>query len=146
MNSLSVGPQVSLILLLHLPPPSTPFPYTTLFRSSHATPHLVESPAVAGLGFTFPTQAGRVSGRIGLIFVRVKSSPPAAPHPVSRRRSSSWLQAGERMPEEDFHLSDQARFQAHVGAVVSRPSLRTVQAVFPHTALQSIVRFHGRGA
>jgi hypothetical protein len=35
-------------------------------------------------------------------------------HPASRRRSCSWLQAGERMPEEDFHLSDQARFQAHV--------------------------------
>jgi len=146
MNSVSVGPQVSLSHVLDLPSPPSP---TTLGPStsiSHATPHLVESPAVAGLGFTFPTQAGRLSGRIEFLIVRMKRSPPAAPHPVSRRRSSSWLQAGERMPEEDFHLSDQARFQAHVGAVVSRPSLRTVQAVFPHTALQSIVRFHGRGA
>jgi len=40
-------------------------------------------------------------------------SPPAAPHPASRRRSCSRLQAGERIPEEDFHLSDQTRFQAH---------------------------------
>ena len=40
-------------------------------------------------------------------------SPPVAPHPASRRRSYSWLQAGERIPEEDLHLSDQTRFQAH---------------------------------
>jgi len=116
MNSVSVGPQVSLSHVLDLPSPPSP---TTLGPStsiSHATPHLVESPAVAGLGFTFPTQAGRLSGRIEFLIVRMKRSPPAAPHPVSRRRSSSWLQAGERMPEEDFHLSDQARFQAHGGA------------------------------
>ena len=36
-----------------------------------------------------------------------------AHHPASRRRSYSWLQAGERIPEEDFHLSDHTRFQAH---------------------------------
>ena len=28
-------------------------------------------------------------------------------------RSYVQLQAGERMPEEDFHLSDLVRFQAH---------------------------------
>ncbi len=40
-------------------------------------------------------------------------SPPAALHPASRRRSCFRLQAGERMPEEDFHLSDYARSQSH---------------------------------
>jgi hypothetical protein len=123
MNTVSDIQQVSLIHVLDLPSPPSP---TTLGPStsiSHATPHLVESPALlAGLGFTFAPQAGRLSGRIEFLIVRMKRSPPAAPHPVSRRRSSSWLQAGERMPEEDFHLSDQARFQAHEAAAYCRCS------------------------
>ena len=53
------------------------------------------------------------SGRIEFVILRTDRSPPAAPHPASRRRSCSRLQAGELMPEEDFHLSDSARFQAH---------------------------------
>jgi hypothetical protein len=55
--------------------------------------------------------------------------------------SCSRLQAGERIPEEDFHLSDQTRFQAHIGVgrATCSPSLRTVQADLPHTALQSVV-------
>ena len=56
-----------------------------------------------------------LTGRIEFLIVRMDRSPPAAPHPASRRRSSSWLQAGERIPEEDFHLSDHTRFQAHWG-------------------------------
>jgi len=55
-----------------------------------------------------------LTGRIEFLIVRMDRSPPVAPHPVSRRRSYSWLQAGERIPEEDFHLSDHTRFQAHV--------------------------------
>ena len=115
MNTVSADRQVSLIHVLDLPFPPSP---TTLGPStsiSHATPHLVESPAEAGLGFTFPTQAGRLSGRNEFLIVRMERSPPAAPHPALLRRSCSRLQAGERMPEEDFHLSNQARFQAHVG-------------------------------
>jgi hypothetical protein len=53
-------------------------------------------------------------GRIEFVILRTGRSPPAALHPASRRRSCSWLQAGERLPEEDFHLSDYSRFQAHV--------------------------------
>ena len=53
------------------------------------------------------------SGRIEFVILRTDRSPPAAPHPASRRRSCSRLQAGERLPEEDFHLSDSPRFQAH---------------------------------
>ena len=53
-------------------------------------------------------------GRIEFVILRTGRSPPAALHHASLRRSGSWLQAGERLPEEDFHLSDHSRFQAHV--------------------------------
>jgi hypothetical protein len=53
------------------------------------------------------------SGRIEFVILRTDRSPPAAPHPASWRRSCSRLQAGERIPGEDLHLSDHARFQAH---------------------------------
>jgi hypothetical protein len=52
-------------------------------------------------------------GRIEFVILRTGRSPPAAPHHASLRRSCSWLQVGERIPEEDFHLSDYSRFQAH---------------------------------
>jgi hypothetical protein len=39
--------------------------------------------------------------------------PSIAPHLASRRRSYRWVRAGERMPEEDFHLSVMAPLQAH---------------------------------
>ena len=40
-------------------------------------------------------------------------SPHIAPHDISQCRSYGQLQAGERLPEEDFHLSVLVRFQAH---------------------------------
>ena len=57
-------------------------------------------------------------GRIEFVNLRTGRSPPAALHPASRRRSCSRLQAGERIPEEDFHLSDHSRFQAHIAPTV----------------------------
>ena len=45
--------------------------------------------------------------------LRTGRSPPVAPHPASRRRSYVQLQAGECVPEKDFHLSDQTRTQTH---------------------------------
>jgi hypothetical protein len=57
-------------------------------------------------------------GRIEFVNLRTGRSPPAALHLTSRRRSCSRLQAGERMPEEDFHLSDHSRFQAHIATPV----------------------------
>ena len=53
------------------------------------------------------------SGRIEFVILRTGHSPPVALHHASLRRSYIRLQAGERMPEEDFHLSDYSRFQAH---------------------------------
>src|SRR2546425_5870155 len=56
----------------------------------------------------------RMSGRIEFVILRTGHSPPAAPPPASGRRSCIQFQAGERLPEEDFHLSDLARSQAHI--------------------------------
>ena len=61
-------------------------------------------------------------GRIEFVILRTGRSPPVASHPVSPRRSYVWLQAGERLLGEDFHLSDRVRFQAHVGASGARPA------------------------
>ena len=55
-----------------------------------------------------------IPGRIEFLIVRTGRPPPAAPHPASWRRSCIRLQAGEHMPEEDLHLSDLARSQAHI--------------------------------
>jgi len=52
-------------------------------------------------------------GRIEFVILWTGRSPPAAPHYASLRRSCIRLQVGERFPEEDFHLSDFSRFQAH---------------------------------
>ena len=43
---------------------------------------------------------------------------PVASHPLSPRRSYFPIQAGERLPEEDFHLSDQPHSQAHYDATM----------------------------
>jgi hypothetical protein len=45
------------------------------------------------------------------------------PHPASRRRSYIRLQAGERMPGVDSHLSDLVRFQAHGRLATARGSV-----------------------
>jgi hypothetical protein len=52
--------------------------------------------------------------RIEFVILRTGRSPPAAPHHASLRRSCIRLQAGERLPGEDFHLSVRARSQARV--------------------------------
>ena len=68
-----------------------------------------------GLGFAFGMQA-RLSSpdRIEFVLLRTSRSPPAAPHPASRRRTCSWLRAGERLPGGDFHPSDHRAFRAHI--------------------------------
>jgi hypothetical protein len=112
-NTVSVGRQVSLIhasgplsipspTTLGLPPPLSP-----------PTPQRGGLPTRVGPGFTFHSQARPLSGRIEFVILRTERSPPAASHPALLRRSCSRLQAGEGVPEEDFHLSDQMRFQAH---------------------------------
>ena len=58
----------------------------------------------------YPCRLATNTGRIEFVILRTGSSLPVAPHLVSRRRNNSSLQAGERMPEEDFHLSSQVHF------------------------------------
>ena len=107
------GEQVSLI---HASGPPIIPPPTTLGLPpslSHPTPQRVGFLTSVSPGFATESQARQLSGRIAFVILRTDRSPPAAPHPASRRRSCSRLQAGERMPGEDLHLSDQTRFQAH---------------------------------
>ena len=60
---------------------------------------------------------GRLTRRPGRIEftrrLRTGRSPPGASHPASLRRSTIELQAGECVPEEDLHLSDQTHLQTH---------------------------------
>ena len=70
-----------------------------------------------------PPRAGRIefsSLPHGEGFLRTGRSPPAAAHPVSRRRSCSRLQVYVK-PGEDFHLSSQVRSQAHSAAAQLPP-------------------------
>jgi len=107
-------PQVSLIHVSDLPTPPSPTTPQALdadfarYPSSRRVSRLRRSRL-----HHFPAGSPTLTGRIEFVILRMDRSPPAAPHPTSRRRSCSRLQAGERIPEEDFHLSDQTRFQAH---------------------------------
>ena len=108
------GEQVSLIHVSDLPTPPSPTTPQALdtdfarYRSSRRVSHSRGSRLHLSYAGS-PT----LTGRIEFVILRMDRSPPVAPHPASRRRSYSWLQAGERIPEEDSHLSDQTRFQAH---------------------------------
>ena len=108
--------QVSLVHVSDLPTPPSP---TTPQAPDIDFPRYPSSRRVSCLRRSrlhlFPAGSPTLTGRIEFVILRMDRSPPAASHPASRRRSCSWLQAGERIPEEDFHLSDQTRFQAHWG-------------------------------
>src|SRR5216117_2604417 len=113
MNTGSRYGQVSLIHALDLPiPPSptTPSPSVSLL---HATPQLTEYPVSGSRLHHLPAGSPDLVSRIEFVILRMDRSPPAASHPASWRGSYSRLQAGERLPEEDFHLFDQVHSQAH---------------------------------
>ena len=110
------SPTMGQVSLIHASgPPIIPSPTTLGLPPSlsHPTPQRVGLLTRVSPGFATESQARQLSGRIALVILRTDRSPPAAPHPASRRRSGIRLQAGEGVPEEDFHLSDQMRFQAH---------------------------------
>ena len=68
----------------------------------------------ADLGFAIgPAGSPREQAESSSLMLRTGHSPRVAPHPASRRRSFLWLQAGERLPEEDLHLSDLVHLQTH---------------------------------
>ena len=119
MNTSSLPAQVSLIHALGLPDHSVSTHLIDLGRRFDTLP--LSATAFRLLPVQASPLIGRLAdlpGRIEFVILRTDRSPPAALHPASGRRSCSRLQAGERMPEEDSHLSDQTRFQAH------QPSLR----------------------
>src|SRR4249920_893741 len=95
MNPVSVRQQVSLIHVSDLPippPPTTPQALDADFSrypSSRRVSHCRGSRFHLSLAGS-PT----LTGRIEFLIVRMDRSPPVAPHPASRRRSYSWLQAG----------------------------------------------------
>ena len=106
--------QVSLIHVSDLPIPPSPTTPRALDTDFTRYPSSCRVSRCYGSRLhLFPAGSPTLTGRIEFVFLRMDRSPPVASDPVSRRRSYSWLQAGERIPEEDFHLSDQTRFQAH---------------------------------
>src|SRR5262249_40823454 len=116
MNTYFESAQVSLLDAHHLPDHSAvnhPLPpghrFNTLPLSVTGFRSLSER---SGLHLC-TAGSSRTAGRITFVILRTDRSPPVAPHPVSRRRSYLWLQAGERLPGEDLHLSDGVRSQAH---------------------------------
>jgi hypothetical protein len=114
MNTVSGPGQVSLIHAHNLPIPPSPTTASPSALLLHATPQLAESPVSGSrLHHSLAGSPDLVSRIEFVVILRMDRSPPAAPHPASRRRSCIRLQAGERMPGEDFHLSDCVRFQAH---------------------------------
>ena len=107
-----------------IPPPITRRPPSPL---SHATPQLDGSPLSGSRLRHWLAGSPDTSGRIEFVILRTGLSPPVAPHPASRRRSYLRLQAGERMPEEDLHLSD---ISALAGALAWRFSARFGEPCF----------------
>ena len=110
--------QVSLLHAPELPIPPSPTTRQPLdvafarYPSAHRVSRRIGSrlrPYLAG--------SPNLAGRIEFVILQMDRSPPAAPHPVSRRRSCIRLQAGERIPGGDFHPSVQS---ALVGAL-ARP-------------------------
>lgn len=119
MNTVPAARQVSLFHVLGLCNHSAPNHLTAPRRRFRTLP-------LSAAGFRYRayrsglrlSAAGSSVGpaESGSLWLRTGRSPPAASHPTSRWRSCSRLLAGECVPEEDFHLSDQARLQAHSGA------------------------------
>jgi hypothetical protein len=135
MNSDSFNKQVSLIHASGLPDHSVSNHLTHPRRHFHTLPlSATGCPTPLGSGLRLSHAGSSTApGRIEFVNLRTGRSPPAALHPASRRRSCSWLQAGERIPEEDFHLSDHSRLS---GARAVRLCLTVVANFFPRLRRQ----------
>jgi hypothetical protein len=108
MNSVSVPGQVSLLHNTDLPIPLSPITRQSPNAALARYPSARWMPRSSGSRLHHWLAGSPIlTGRIEFVILRMDRSPPAALHPVSRRRSCIRLQAGERMPGEDFHLSDQ---------------------------------------
>jgi len=115
MNTVLSLTQVSLVYPHVLPDHSVPKHLTHSRRRFITLPLSATGFPPLGSGLRLSHAGSSAApGRIGFVILRTGRSPSAALHHASLRRSSSWLQAGERLPGEDFHLSERARSQARV--------------------------------
>lgn len=117
---LSGGRQVSLLHLLELPTIPSP---TTPSSPVIALTRYPSAPQVSKFWFRLHRRSSRSpndQAESSSLLLRTGHSRPGAFHPVSRRRSTIQLQAGERLPEKDFHLSVQTNSQTHRASGVSR--------------------------
>ena len=86
------------------------------------------------------------TGRIEFVNLRMDRSPPAAPHPASRRRSCIRLQAGERMPGGDFHPSVQyIKHRALTGALAG-PFKARIRRSWRDSVASATAEFRRRSA
>ncbi len=103
-------------------------PVSCIWPSDHSVSNHPAGPVIA---LTRYPSASRISGSLrsrlrqypagsppgkaesSLLALRTGRSPPVASHLLFRVRSYHWLQAGERVPEEDLHLSDQMHSRSH---------------------------------
>ena len=103
-------------------------PASCIWPSDHSVSNHLTAPAVALTRYPSARRASdlRRSGLRQLAadspdspaesssqMLRTGRSPPVASHPLSQGRSYFQIQAGERLPEEDFHLSNQIHPQAY---------------------------------
>ena len=108
MNSGSCRWQVSLLHVTDLPIPLSPTTCQSPDAALSRYPSARRIPQFPGFRLHHCLAGSpMLTGRIEFVILRMDRSRPAAPHPVLRRRSCIQLQAGERLPGEDFHLSDQ---------------------------------------
>jgi len=103
--------QVSLLNASDLPIPPSPTTPQSLCAAFARYPSARRVSRSFGSRFHLCTAGSPdLTGRIEFVILRMDHSPPAAPHPASRRRSCIRLQAGERIPGRDFHPSDQSYY------------------------------------
>ena len=112
------SPSVTHASLVTIPSPTTAWPHLvalTRYPSAQGADGLLPSRTSP-----FPSRLVEYTQPNRVRLLRTSPPPLVAPHPASRRRSSHWIQAGERMPGEDLHLSGCVRLEAHPGGASRR--------------------------
>ena len=124
------------------PPAAAPTSFLGFLRRAYRTtsprPPLLGSRASLGLRLC-PAGSPRQPAESSSLSLRTGRSPPVALHPASRRRSYLRLQAGERIPGEDLHLSDQTHLQTHWGHVSNVPEEARAQPRTPGTCFPALL-------
>jgi len=99
--------------LQSLPSPTTPLPPMIALSPN---PSASWASRLHGFGLHLSIAGSPVStAESSSLSLRTTPSLSVAPHPASRRRSYSQLQAGVGLPGEDLHLLDRMRLRTHDG-------------------------------